>query len=232
MPKGTPQSGARDTQNRRQILDILAEGPISDPAGLAIQQLQARTGHETTNALSKVLRQMEALGLIRRVVKGRRTFYIESLVGGPEAQPEPYQGDTVAPPAEDLEHAETLVKLGELSDDDLWVLGGMVLKHAARALTERTEAKASANQRLLDEMRRSEGEAKRRIAELEAEVRRMRDAAEEAEDRARRAEGNVQILLAQADKAKRRGATIDELITAQERKELAKLQRELPKRRG
>ena len=80
MPKGQAITGTRATTNRRQILDILAKGPISDQGGLAIQQLQALTGHETSNALTKVLRQMENLGLIRRVIKGRRTFYIESLV--------------------------------------------------------------------------------------------------------------------------------------------------------
>lgn len=66
----------RDTQHRRQILDILAEGPIVDTGGLAIQKLQRLTGHETTNALSKVLRAMQQHGQIVREVRGRRTFRI------------------------------------------------------------------------------------------------------------------------------------------------------------
>lgn len=64
------------TAHRRQIIDILTAGPIIDRSGRAIEKLMAETGHTSTNALSKVLRTMEDQGVIRREVRGRRTFGI------------------------------------------------------------------------------------------------------------------------------------------------------------
>lgn len=77
MDRGSAAAGVRETHQRRQVLEILARGPIVDASGRAIEKLMAETGHETTNALSKVLRQMDRHGLIRREVRGRRTFRIE-----------------------------------------------------------------------------------------------------------------------------------------------------------
>lgn len=66
------------TPNRIRILEILRDegGEICDGAGQATSQLMARSGHNTTNALSGMLMAMENDGLIVRDLAGRRTYSI------------------------------------------------------------------------------------------------------------------------------------------------------------
>lgn len=207
---------ARETQHRKQIMDILARGPVEDPGGLAVQTLQAETGHDTTNALSKVLRQMEAHGLIRREVKGRRTFRIwrpdvaETLAPAATAPTAPYIEDEERP--------------GEV---DYEILAGVLLKTALRAM------QADDHRAELTTLRRTLLTTEGRAHAAEGERDELRQRLAEAEEQARIATQNQQLLLAQLDKAKhRRGVPVAELISEAERRELAKLAREVPSRRG
>lgn len=79
MPKGRPDKGYALTPQREVVLRILvaAGGWIDDERGLVVSEMRKQTGHESTQALSMVIKQLETAGLIRRDVTGRRTYRIE-----------------------------------------------------------------------------------------------------------------------------------------------------------
>jgi hypothetical protein len=79
MPKGRPDKGYALTPQREMVLRILvaAGGSIAHPLGLVVSEMRQQTGHETTQALSMVIKQLESAGLIVREVVGRRTYYIK-----------------------------------------------------------------------------------------------------------------------------------------------------------
>lgn len=79
MPKGRPDKGYALTPQRVKVLRILvaAGGWIDHPDGLVVSEMRKLTGHESTQALSMVMKQLESSGLIRRDVAGRRTYRVE-----------------------------------------------------------------------------------------------------------------------------------------------------------
>lgn len=89
MPKGHPNNGFALTPQRREVLRILAtEGPIDDRDGLLVGRLARRLGYRFTQTLSMVIKGLEAAGLIKRDVAGRRTYRLEIVPGAftPEDQ--------------------------------------------------------------------------------------------------------------------------------------------------
>jgi hypothetical protein len=82
MPKGHPNKGYTLTPQREEVLHILAtEGPIDDRDGLLVGRLAERLGYRFTQTLSMVIKGLEAAGLIKRDVAGRRTYRLEIVPG-------------------------------------------------------------------------------------------------------------------------------------------------------
>lgn len=82
------------------IIDALAEAPIVDPSGLATPKLMAITGHDSTNALAKLLRRMETAGVIERDINGRRTTRIALTSKGQQLAGLPVPARVTAPVAD------------------------------------------------------------------------------------------------------------------------------------
>lgn len=200
------------------ILDVLEHGPIEDPSGLATEKLRQITGHESTNALVKILRRMEAEGLIERDVNGRRTTRIAAA-----PQPRRRRVSRAAPAPEPA--ADPATNGDGNIDYDL--LAAALLAKALKA-QQAQELAAGAK----DAVARAErAEAARRIAEADAQAARAKVA--ELEAMVRTMESNMKMLQAQLDKpAVRAGDTIRERLSARERKDLDQLMRALPTVRG
>lgn len=79
--KGKPDKGYALTPQREKVLRILASagGSLHDESGLVVSKLREQTGHESTQALSMVIKQLETSGLIRRDVAGRRTYSLNLI---------------------------------------------------------------------------------------------------------------------------------------------------------
>lgn len=226
------------TENRRKILEVLAAGPIHDSGGRAIQKLQAETGHETTNALSKVLRTMEQLGLVTREINGRRTFSIEATAEGLSWLGHP----TPVPVPEPEVAVDDFAAAGQMADmdmDQLEVLAGVLLKTCLRAMKVQ-ENGSSLTKDEAGRLRRALLSAETRTADAEATVKALR-----AEVRAKGAElievksslsaasQTITRLMADLDKPKnRRSNSVADILSVEELAELQKLQRSLPNSRG
>lgn len=195
------------------IIDALSEGPIVDPSGLATDKLRAITGHESTNALAKVLRRMEMAGVIERDISGRRTTRIALTAAAqaevPVAAPVPV---AAAPEQDGLDY-------------DL--LASALLAKALKA-TQAQESAAGAKDAAA---RARKAEARVAIAEADAQAARAKAAELEATIRAM--EHNLKALQAALDKpAARQGDSIRARLSASERRDLDQLMRALPTRRG
>lgn len=193
------------------ILESLADGPIEDPSGLATQKLQAVTGHDSTNALAKILRRMQEEGLIERDISGRRTSRIALTAKG---RRQVRVAGTVAPaqPQQD--------------GIDYDLLAAALLAKALKA-TQAQEASANVK----DAVARAErAEAARRIAEADALAARAKVA--ELEATVRQIEKNMAAVQAQLDRPQpRQGPTIRERMDPKMQRELDELMRALPSRR-
>lgn len=193
------------------ILEALEAGPIEDPSGLATQKLQAVTGHESTNALAKILRRMEMEGLIERDISGRRTMRIALTAKG-RRQVRVAGAQEIPQPAQD--------------GIDYDLLAAALLAKALKA-TQAQELAAGAK----DAVARAErAEAARRIAEADALAARARVA--ELEATVRQIEKNMAAVQAQMDKPQRRsGVPVKDRIAPEMQRELEALMRALPSRR-
>jgi hypothetical protein len=68
------------------VLRVLAEGPIEDASGYASTVLREKAGFDVTqSSFSKLQLELETLGLVKRDVRGRKTFHISLAV--PVEQP-------------------------------------------------------------------------------------------------------------------------------------------------
>jgi DNA-binding MarR family transcriptional regulator len=198
------------------IIDALADGPIIDSSGLATQKLLAVTGHESVNALAKILRRMEEAGVIERDISGRRTTRIAltaaSLADLPAAP---------APVAAALN--------GDTPGDggiDYDLLAAALLAKALKA-TQAQEASAAGKDA---EARARKAEARVAIAEADAQAARAKTAELEATVRAM--EHNLKALQTALDKPQRReGTPVRDRLDAATKRELDQLMRALPSRR-
>jgi DNA-binding MarR family transcriptional regulator len=194
------------------VIEALAEGDIVDHGGLATQKLLAITGHESTNALAKILRRMEMAGVIERDVNGRRTSRIALT---PEAR-------------KDLDGQVPVAKASEPSDGDIDydLLAAALLAKALKA-TQAQEMAAGAKDA---EERARRAEARAAIAEADAQAARTKAADLEAQMRIM--EGNLKALQTALDKPQRReGTPVRDRLDATTKRELDQLMRALPSRR-
>jgi DNA-binding MarR family transcriptional regulator len=194
------------------VIEALAEGDIVDPGGLATQKLLAITGHESTNALAKILRRMEMAGVIERDVNGRRTSRIALT---PEAR-------------KGLDGQVPVAKAPEPSDGDIDydLLAAALLAKALKA-TQAQEMAAGAKDA---EERARRAEARAAIAEADAQAARTKAADLEAQMRIM--EGNLKALQTALDKPQRReGTPVRDRLDATTKRELDQLMRALPSRR-
>lgn len=202
------------------ILDVLADGPIEDPSGLATTKLMAATGHESTNALAKLLRRMEMEGLIERDISGRRTTRIAltKAAAAKARRSRPAPVAEVPAPSPNGDSADGV-------DYDL--LAAALLAKALKA-TQAQEAAAGAKDATA---RAQRAEARLAIAEADAQAARAKVA--ELEATLRLMEKNLQTLQAQLNKPQRStGVPIKERLDRQTLKELDQLMRALPGARG
>lgn len=173
------------------IIDALTPGDIVDPSGLATEKLRAITGHESTNALTKVLSRMEQAGVIERDISGRRTSRIGLTAEAREeslaSRGVPVEAETAPEPSLD----------GDGVDYDM--LANVLLAKALKA-TQAQESSAAVKE--LEE-RVARAEAARRIAE--ADARAAREKAAELEAAVRQMDANIKAMMAQADRPKGRG---------------------------
>jgi hypothetical protein len=199
------------------IIDALAGGPIIDSSGLATQKLLAVTGHESVNALAKILRRMEEAGVIERDIAGRRTTRIAltaaSLADLPAA---PAPAPVAAAPA----------SLNGDGGIDYDLLAAALLAKALKA-TQAQEASAAGKDA---EARVRKAEARVAIAEADAQAARAKTAELEATVRAM--EHNLKALQTALDKPQRReGTPVRDRLDAATKRELDQLMRALPSRR-
>lgn len=204
------------------IIDALAGGPIEDSSGLATQKLVAITGHESTNALAKILRRMEEAGLIERDISGRRTTRIALT----QAAMDENRHTAPAPVQESSPNGDTPAMSAD-GDIDYDLLAAALLAKALKA-TQAQEASAGAKDA---EARARKAEARLAIAEADAQGARAKAAELEATIRAM--EHNLKALQAALDKPQRReGTPVRDRLDAGTKRELDALMRALPTRRG
>lgn len=133
------------TPHRTRILEILAEGDIRAEDGQATRLLMEKTGHQTTNALSGVLQQMEQGGVIRRETAGRRTYFIgltaagrKMLNNGQRSTPPASDNHRPTPVSDRLETDYAAPSFDE-TDPELLQLALLVLDRATAAIAREKE---------------------------------------------------------------------------------------------
>lgn len=203
------------------IIAALENGPIEDPSGLATEKLREITGHESTNALAKILRRMEQDGIIVRDINGRRTHRIALTREEQAKRRRPMAARTIV--ATEPEPAPAPSTNGD-GGVDYDLLAAALL---AKALKATQVQESAANVKEL-QARVERAEAARRIAEADAQAARAKVA--ELEAQVRTLEKNNQTLMAQMDKVRHapQGTPVKDLISARELKDLDRLMRELP----
>lgn len=198
------------------IIDALSEGPIIDPSGLATEKLRAVTGHESTNALAKILRRMEQAGVIERDIAGRRT----TRIGLTEAQ-------RCLNGSAGVTDAAAHTPPASQGSVDYDLLAAALLAKALKA-TQVQEASAAGKDA---DARARRAEARVAIAEADAQAARAKAAELEATVRAM--EHNMKALQAALDRPQaRQGTAVRDHLDAATRRELDQLMRALPQTRG
>lgn len=133
------------TPHRTKIMEILAEGDIRAEDGQATRLLMEKTGHQTTNALSGVLQQMEQGGVIRRETAGRRTYFIGLTAAGRKMlnngqRPTPPASDNHRPtPVSDRLETDYAAPSFDEADPELLQLALLVLDRATAAIAREKE---------------------------------------------------------------------------------------------
>lgn len=236
MPKGQPQYGYVLTPQREKVLRILAAagGSLDDESGLVVSKLREQTGHETTQSLSMVIKQLEESGLIKRDVTGRRTYHLEIVP------------DALAP--------EHRTRLGIADRTEI----GAVEPEPSEELKDDAPAEATDYRRLADELLKAATAAlaskagdprlKIRVAELEEQLREERSRSDDLttqliergeellqlKEQLRIAEHNLEAVRKQQakQKAERGSDKIVEKLTPREVRELEALKRLMQERPG
>lgn len=242
MPKGKPDKGYALTPQREKVLRILAQagGSLDDEAGLVVARLREQTGHESTQALSMVIKQLESSGLVKRDVAGRRTYHLE-LVESALAPEDAARLGLATNGRRSIATVEAREPIEELEDDvppapadgtDYRRLADELLKRCSEVLARKT----------------GDATLKLRIAELEAALAEERDRARDLTDqltqrgmevldlkeKLRIAERNLETVTKARDrqKAERGSDPIEKRLTDRERRELDDLKRVMESRPG
>lgn len=221
MPRPEGWKGS-DLRSRAEIALWLKNhgGEVHDPTGLIVGRMRTELGKG--RAISQLLADMEADGMLRREVRGRRTLSIKllddwGLADDLSAQP-------VYRPPSSAVHQQVDGEHGDLDYDEL----------AQRLLTlvltqSRTAASSGADTNRL----------KQQVADLKQQLAEARDAlilARESEAEQRRQAESMRKSLAdfqaRIDKpAPKGGTTLREALKPADRKLLDRLMREVPTNR-
>lgn len=201
-----------DLRSRTEVVRYLRQrgGEVADQTGLVVGTMRTELGKG--RALSQLLADMEADGMLEREVRGRRTFRITlkddwDLVPHvlPELEPEPAASGEFD--YDQLAAALLAIAMKRAS--------GPVVDSEAPARLKAAEDALIASQDALHQVR---AELAERITERD-----------ELLERVRLLEHNLQVLQAQMDSRPRRdGPTVAERLSAEELRMLTELQRELP----
>lgn len=216
------------TPHREKILRHLARsgGRIADQSGLVNDMLRQVTGHHTSQALAGVLKSLEDADLIRRDMNGRRTYAIELVEKN--IRPEDLErwrgevsrnGSAAAPETVQLPAAE----------DDLDQLAASLLRQTLLTLRRRDDEDPAMRLKLMRAEEQAEA-LRKRVAELEGQVREANSALFEANKRAEQAEKVAKGLRVAADRPARGTAKVRELLSDEDRKNLDRLMRKPPAR--
>lgn len=198
-----------DLRSRTEIVTYLRQrgGEVTDQTGLVVGTMRQELGKG--RALSQLLADMEADGMLEREVRGRRTFRItlkDDWGLAPKLSAVPVQ------PEEDA----ALPSVSSEEDYDQ-------LAHALLAIClKRAAAPPPPDRREIDRLETE-------LAVAKAERDEVRAQCSELEEQVRILTHNQGVLQAQLDKRPARsGPTIAERLSADELATLAQLQRELP----
>ncbi|MGH9023655.1 MAG: hypothetical protein ACRDV9_11245 [Acidimicrobiia bacterium] len=254
----------RMTGQRTRVLRALARGPVEDRTGRAVQRLAATTHPSSQESLALALVRLERLELVRREVRGKRTYRIEitpegdqalrlatpsaahrvsverlpldSLPAGP-ARSWPTPSSTREIPAADAP-GQTLADEANVEKPteptpapgapiDYEVLAGVLLKKALAAI----EAEA-ANSAAAEELRKAnsaEEAARRRVAGLERELAEAKRRLFELDANLRVTEADNAVLTARFERTSGRAA-LKNTISDRQAESLDILHRDLERR--
>lgn len=231
MPKGRPDKGYALTPQREAVLRILAAagGSLDDEAGLVVSRLKERTGHESTQALSMVIKQLEQSGLVKRDVAGRRTYHLELVEDAiaPEDRARLGLTNGQAAPAP-VEDTVTIEETGAPADStDYRKLADELLKRASEVLSGRINDPklrlriADLESKLADE--------KERTADLTEQLKERGLEVLELKEQLRIAQHNLEVERNRHEKqkAERGSDPVGKRLTERERRELDALKRAL-----
>lgn len=244
MPKGQPEKGYAMTPQREKVLRILAAagGSLDDDAGLVVSKLRERTGHDNTQALSMVIKQLEQSGLIKRDVTGRRTYHIEIVPGALAPEDRQLlgingQNGSVGSDETVASHEPTVLLEDDGPDEtpnpegtDYRRLADELLKSALAAIAHKS-GDPKLKMKLLDAESRV-AEYQERVKDLES---RLLDRGEEMlrlQESLRVAEHNLKVVQAakERQKAQRGSDSVSAKLTDRERRELEDLKRIMQER--
>lgn len=256
----------RMTGQRTRVLRALARGPVEDRTGRAVQRLAATTHPSSQESLALALVRLERLGLVRREVRGKRTYRIEitpegdralclatpsaahrlsverlpldSLPAGParswptlpgalEMSGAGTAGQSVADEPDARRPTEPTPTPVPGASIDYEVLAGVLLKKALAAI----EAE-STNSAAVEELRKAnsaEELARRRVAGLERELAEAKRRLFELDANLRVAEANNAALTARFERASGGGA-LKNTISDRQAESLDILRRDLERR--
>lgn len=228
MPKGRPEKGYALTPQREKVLRILAQagGSLDDEAGLVVARLREQTGHESTQALSMVIKQLESSGLVKRDVAGRRTYHLELVESALAPEDAARLGLSTNGRSTAVEAPEPEIEVEPPADaTDYRRLADELLK-AALAAVSRRAGDPKVKLELI--------EAKERVAELEALLLERGEEVLKLKENLRIAEHNLETVMKarERQKAERGSDPIEKRLTDRERRELDDLKRVMESRPG
>jgi hypothetical protein len=251
MPKGRPEKGYALTPQREKVLRILAQagGALDDEAGLVVSRLKEKTGHETTQSLSMVIKQLETSGLIKRDVTGRRTYHLELVPEAIAPEDRARLGLNGVKSGQDFNlrqdnsslSPETTISLEDDAPDETQSSDGTDYRRLADELLKAALSAAS-------KKGAADPQLKLRIADLEERIELERTRREHAEsqliergeevlklkEQLRIAEHNLQVVEKRKaqEKAQRGSDSVASKLTDRERRELEDLKRIMQERPG
>jgi hypothetical protein len=221
-----------DLRSRREVVEYLARhgGQIEDKSGLVVGTM--RTELKRGRALAQLLAEMEQDGMIRREVRGRRTFRIELLDDWGLADEAASSTDDV------LDVTGPELAPGDLDGVDLTALAETLLAVVVQRMTTPATSPDGLTVRELAARLRS---AERMLEQTQAQLRKKSEEAtglkselDQALHMARMHEHNAEVLRKELQKAETRrrsgggGAPIAEAIGPEGRAALDQLMRALP----
>lgn len=220
-----------DLRSRSEIVKWLADqgGEVSDKTGLIVGRMRTELGKG--RALTQLLADMEADGMIAREIRGRRTFSVRLLDDwGLVLKPVPEPFEDVRGP----EHHD-----GDGSGHSPDAEDGLDLSALAEMLLATVIKKARASEapaigreakRLADRLRRAEqnlSALEKQLAQAKMAERTQSEKVQQLEQMVVTLESNLRVAQS---KPKARTVKLEEALSADDRAALARLMAEVPRR--